>query len=437
MRLLWLEGKMRTLFRGYYRPTEDELKDIWATGELIFDTNALLNLFRYTEETRDDFLGALRARRGDLWIPHQVGQEFHERWLDVVHQTDKAFDDVVTLLDGARKNAATLRSRFNTHPSLDANGIAALIEQSIDGGLAEVEAARSKQELYQSEVVGGIFGEVSDLFDGRVGSPYEPKRLEELYKLGESRYEQKLPPGYMDTGKEGNRQYGDFLLWMQILDHAEQTGRPAIFVTQDAKEDWWRRSKGETYGPRPELVVEYFERSGAMVHFYDPKRFLKYAKSAGVSVSTSSLSEVERVSAVESHVLDKLLDRRDILTTARREARSDLTRAREQRARAALLGERRTEMEHRLAELETSITDLENMYKDERSSVASQALIEGYRERHSLRQVLNDFSQTDYAPSPSEEKLLINKVMAIDDELAQIRSALNNLATDDERQHEP
>lgn len=424
-------GKLRTLFRGYYRPTADELNDIWATGELIFDTNALLNLFRYTDETRDDFLGALRARREDLWIPHQVGQEFHERWLDVVHQTHKAFDDVVTVLEGARKSAATLRSRFNTHPSLDANRIAALIDQSIDGALAEVESARSRQESYQSGKVDGIFSEVSDLFNGRVGSPYEPKRLEELYKLGESRYEKKFPPGYMDTGKDGKREYGDFLLWMQILDHAEQTGRPAIFVTQDAKEDWWRRSRGETYGPRPELVAEYFERAGALVHFYDPKRFLKYAKSAGVSVSTSSLSEVERVSALESRLLEALLERRDLLTAKRGDLRSRLPRLQQRRISAASDEERRMELESRLAEIEDTITYLERRLEDGYTQSSSEALKDVYRERHSLVETLNILKQTNFAFTANQEASMVNEIMAIDSELAQLSATIHDIARDD------
>jgi hypothetical protein len=428
---------MRKLFRGYYRPTDDELKDIWTTGELIFDTSALLNLFRYTDETREDFLGALRARREDLWIPHQVGQEFHERWLDVVHQTHKAFDDVVSLLESTRKNADNLRSRFNTHPSLDANGIATLIERSINDALTEVESARGRQESYQSGIVDGVFAEVSDLFDGRVGSPYEPKRLEEFYKIGESRYEQRTPPGYMDVGKEGKRQFGDLLLWMQILDHAEETGRPAIFVTQNNKEDWWRRSRGETFGPRPELVEEYFERAGALVFFYDPKRFLKYAKSSGVSVSTSSLSEVERVSAIESRLLEALLERRDLLTAERRELQSRLPKIREMRLRADSMKSHRHEVERKLADLEDVVANLEGVSEDGFTPTSADSLKQVYMERQSLLESLGELRRYDPATSANMEMKVVREIDSLDREIGELTTTLHELAEGDSEQQEP
>jgi hypothetical protein len=74
-------------------------------------------------------------------------------------------------------------------------------------------------------------------------------------------------------------------------------------VTDDVKEDWWQRVNGETVGPRPELVEEYYERTdGQRIHFYTPRRFLEYAREQGESISDATVAEASRVSDSRSRV---------------------------------------------------------------------------------------------------------------------------------------
>lgn len=86
----------------------------------------------------------------------------------------------------------------------------------------------------------------------KVGGPYPLDKKKEAFEQGRKRYEKHIPPGYKDEeknnkkgqGKEqGNsneeRRFGDLIVWVQILDKAEETGKPIVFVTDDRKEDWW------------------------------------------------------------------------------------------------------------------------------------------------------------------------------------------------------
>ena len=43
---------MRKTFPGYYRPTEAEFRRLWDKCIFVLDANVLLNLYRYSEETR-------------------------------------------------------------------------------------------------------------------------------------------------------------------------------------------------------------------------------------------------------------------------------------------------------------------------------------------------------------------------------------------------
>ena len=42
---------MRKLFPGHYTPSDEEFGKIWKDGLIIFDTNVLLDLYRYSENT--------------------------------------------------------------------------------------------------------------------------------------------------------------------------------------------------------------------------------------------------------------------------------------------------------------------------------------------------------------------------------------------------
>jgi hypothetical protein len=59
----------------------------------------------------------------------------------------------------------------------------------------------------------------------------------------------RLPPGFKE-GKEDYRKFGDIIIWFQLLNYAKQCGKPIIWITADAKEDWWLRESGKTKGSK-------------------------------------------------------------------------------------------------------------------------------------------------------------------------------------------
>ncbi len=44
---------MKGIFKGYHQPTEEEFSQLWRNALFVFDTNVLLNLYRYQSATRD------------------------------------------------------------------------------------------------------------------------------------------------------------------------------------------------------------------------------------------------------------------------------------------------------------------------------------------------------------------------------------------------
>ena len=290
---------MKDLFRGYYAPTPEDLDQMWNEGLIVLDTNALLNLFRYSKSTRDEFFMVLHQVAEQLWIPHQVGLEFQRRRLDVIEDQTKAYDDLDKAISDGKSGVIQSLNKFRFHPLLNKTAITEILDEGMKSVSDVVKQSRKDHEaqvLAEGENE-RVSDSISNLYTSRVGQPFDQATLAALYIEGAARYEAKVPPGYRDKTKLEPARYGDLVLWKQLLAQVSVDKKPALFVTDDAKEDWWRLVNGKTQGPRVELIDEYFGVAEQRVHFYSPDRFLQFAKKKfGIAVSDDSLSEVEEVS---------------------------------------------------------------------------------------------------------------------------------------------
>ncbi|ADU67004.1 hypothetical protein Selin_2287 [Desulfurispirillum indicum S5] len=84
---------MKELFKWYFPLSDDEIRNIWKEGILTVDTNVLLDLYRYHEDTREALLAAINAFDGRAWISHQVAEEFFRNRNSVILSSNSAFND--------------------------------------------------------------------------------------------------------------------------------------------------------------------------------------------------------------------------------------------------------------------------------------------------------------------------------------------------------
>jgi hypothetical protein len=59
-------------FGAYYRPTDDQLRDIYARGIVVLDTNVLLDLYRLSPTARASMIRLLEALFSRIFVPYQV-----------------------------------------------------------------------------------------------------------------------------------------------------------------------------------------------------------------------------------------------------------------------------------------------------------------------------------------------------------------------------
>jgi predicted nucleic acid-binding protein len=291
---------MRDGFRAYYAPSAEEEANLWESAVIVLDTNALLNLFRYSEKTRDEWLELLEGEQDRLWSPHQVAQEFHRNRRQIAGQQEHDFAAVERALAKAEETIKGPIEDLKRNPTLVADELTALVERHM--AKVHKKFAKTRARHFRAVLDGDAheqtLAKISDLYEGRVGDPYTSEQLKDIHKEGGERYSKKIPPGYMDAPKEGNDKYGDLVLWKQVLDYGSQVKKPLIFVTGDRKEDWWLLAGGKSLGPRPELIAEYIEASGERAYFYQPRNFLRFAQESGEKISAAAIAESKKVSTV-------------------------------------------------------------------------------------------------------------------------------------------
>lgn len=285
---------MRNSFYEYYLLSQTELDKLWKDALLVFDANVLLSLYRLQFEARNEILAVMKEFKSRLWMPFQVGYEYHEHRLE---EANRPIDNLKGFADKFSKFSTDIENDFGRNPYITNF-------KFVKDSLKSLHSRIEKKAKEWIEVCPDmmhkdfVLNELSSLYEGKVGEPYDNVRLEEIYKEGGKRYSNDVPPGYKDKNKgTGDRhKYGDLIIWFQILEKAKESNSDIIFITDDQKEDWWGIYKGNIIGPRHELITEFRKYTGNhLLGFYTIERFLYYAKKkSGVSVKSKTIEEVKK-----------------------------------------------------------------------------------------------------------------------------------------------
>jgi hypothetical protein len=287
---------MKKQLSGYYRPTPEEFEYLWANSLIILDTNCLFIPYRSKPQTCVSFFHTLEKLSDRLWLPHQVVFEYGENRLNVIADQKRAYQKLISLLSANEtKISGTISSDYSRHPFIDT----IKIEEHLTHAFTEIKKQIIEIEKEHPDLDSDdpFLKKTLELFNGKVGPEYTPKRLHEIYIEGKSRYESDTPPGYEDKDKTTDRElYGDLIIWFQIIDHAKLTKKSIIFITGDNKEDWWWILKGKTIGPKPELVKEIKEKANVSFYMYNLDRFLQFAQEyLHEKVDQTAIAEIRNI----------------------------------------------------------------------------------------------------------------------------------------------
>lgn len=297
---------MKETFKQYHQFTDEEFKQIRKDCLFVFDTNTLLNMYRYSRKTVDAYFKVLKElkKKKQLWIPYQVWYEFYENRIDVISEYEGSYDSVLLILEKAKKD---IEESYKNHPFLDLNDIKKKMDIGLKG--VEIEIKRAKSSHPKRIEKDDVLDQINNLFEDNIWPNYDEKTLETIKKEGKERYEKKIPPGYKDDKKTEDKKYGDLILWYQIIDKAKESKKPIIFISGDIKEDWWLEKNGKRIMPLPKLKKEIFEKAGVDFHIYTADRFLEYFDNKNIDKNT--ISEVRKIRELEEKRME--LRRRSLM----------------------------------------------------------------------------------------------------------------------------
>lgn len=307
---------MKDKFAAYKALTKDELENLWQNAYFIFDTNVLTNFYRYQSSTVNDLANLIGHLEERVWLPYHVGLEFYRNRKKVIadqHCLFKKVQDTVNDSIGGLENGLNKLQLVNRHSQIEPEKFLRDVKELRDKFISELSELEKLSVNVNSP--DPILDKIETLFEGKIGDPPKSKdEIKEIMKEGIERYKFRFPPGFEDDNKNKNeeryfsyggilyeKQYGDLIIWKQIIDFAKTENlTDIIFVTDDNKLDWWWKEKDnglKTLGPRPELREELLrEANVARFHMYGTEGFLKNSNLyLDIQISNQSVKDIQEV----------------------------------------------------------------------------------------------------------------------------------------------
>lgn len=289
---------LNNLFPGYLGFLTEDIEDLWNNAVIFVDANVILNFYAYSDGVMSEFKGVMGNPffSDRFYITYQAALEYsRNRVKRINHQKDAAQVVKSELSKNLSQFSDWLKKEYRFHSQINIDEIIEVINEfntrvnSIIGSKVDADSMESGFSSVD-EFIRLLIGD-------RVTSEPSPARLAEIFQMGKTRYEKQVPPGFEDRKKaEEARTYGDLVIWLEMISFAKLEGiNKVIFITDDAKEDWWWIEKGRKIGPHYLLVQEMLE-NGIKYYQYSSEKFIKYAsEKIGRVASETALTEIREV----------------------------------------------------------------------------------------------------------------------------------------------
>ena len=280
----------------------NEFQNIRETRHLIvLDTNILLELYRQPANISLDVISALKEIKDCLYIPRQVYDEYVRNYHEICGKERKKYQKVKKeLSESTRRLQEDIDSKiseYRKHNYTDITKLQSDLYQKIE---ETQNTINNFEHEHKTEIQLNIDflekDKVKEFVDflkteERIGADISFSSRLSILQEGQIRFDNLIPPGYMDREKTGQDKYGDLFVWKSILAIAKEQNANIIFVCNDVKEDWWKKDKEIPINLRDELLREYKEVNPFLeIQFLTLEKFFSYiAEELQIGKSKSAL----------------------------------------------------------------------------------------------------------------------------------------------------
>lgn len=207
---------------------------------VFIDTNVISQLYRLNDSARNDFYNWIEHCGNrfhvPVWVIHEYSNKvYSQKTKDYLSELDKiksqakefsSISDFVkgyvgdSLLQGSMYQGKTDELKRDVDKIKDLlNKISCTINKNLDEQQRKVHN-EIEQMLSPKSLSSNTFSLISN--------------LDVSYR---QRFENQVPPGYKDAGKEDNKM-GDLIIWKEILDYCKENSiKKAVLLSRDSKQD--------------------------------------------------------------------------------------------------------------------------------------------------------------------------------------------------------
>ena len=319
-------------FNSFFRISGEIEKDLWEKAVFAFDTSSILEMYYYSEQSRQQIFNTLfPALKDRLWIADHTNYEylknresvikksFSEKYSKLKKDQLISIENDIISINNKLKDVTHKTKNKDIHPFLD-QSIFESVTKSIDLFKKEFEDFQTKfneevdkreKELKKLEAEDDIYKSVSKYF--KITDVYDFATIESIINKSAIRFENNIPPGFKDAQgsnkKDGIQKFGDLIIWNQVIELAIKLDKPIVLITNDSKADWWDIEKEgrERLKPKEDLILEFKSKTKKQFWAYSFSQFLYKAKEIlKLAITNKALEEIDKISSVISEEKSKM-----------------------------------------------------------------------------------------------------------------------------------
>lgn len=251
---------MKQHFPGFYTYTKHEQKDLIGRSTIVLGASVLLDLLKISYGK--DFLDIISKKIGieRLWLPYDAAWLYHERLATIVDEQVKNVDSAASALNRLKDSF----SDNGQHPYIPDT-----LKVDFDKMMNRIKEALDKDRNFLLSHLNNssLRSRIDEIFQGRIGEPYEQNQLEQLYQESEERHKQRRHPSVdFSSSKNIRIRHHRLIVWKQIERYAKEEQKPIVLVLNRITPNWFFIYNDAIVRPHQNLINEFIENTGQNIY---------------------------------------------------------------------------------------------------------------------------------------------------------------------------
>ena len=251
---------MKKHFPGFYTYTKHEQKDLIERSTIVLGASVLLDLLKisYGNVFLDIISKKIEIER--LWLPYDTAWLYHERLAAIVDEQVKNVDSAASALNRLKDSF----SDNGQHPY-----ISDTLKVDFDRMMNKIKEALDKDRNFLLGHLNNssLRSRIDEIYQGRIGDPYEQSQLEQLYQESEERHKQRRHPSIdFSSSKNIRIRHHRLIVWKQIERYAKEKKKPIVLVLNRITPNWFFIYNDAMVRPHQNLINEFIENTGQNIY---------------------------------------------------------------------------------------------------------------------------------------------------------------------------